>query len=252
MKKLYILAALLMASTAAHAGSSISFNINGKHVHVELPRNCDSLSCIKVTAPGMSGSDFGFKSNHFDDDNNYADNSTKAATAQNTAPVPTAEAPAQQPVTSSAASAPTTVASATPVTPDPIVNDVVSAVPVDPAPAPAPVAAISATPAPAPVAAAPAPDPTTPLGIWSTEKNKGSVRIEQCGQNLCGYAANTGEKILINMKPSGSKWTGRIHDPDSGSNYDSIIAMKGPNTLQVQGCAFAGLFCGGQAWKRVS
>jgi uncharacterized protein (DUF2147 family) len=28
--------------------------------------------------------------------------------------------------------------------------------------------------------------------------------------------------------------------------------MKGPNTLRVQGCAFGGLFCGNQTWKRVS
>jgi uncharacterized protein (DUF2147 family) len=102
----------------------------------------------------------------------------------------------------------------------------------------------------APVAAAPA--PTTPIGIWATEENKGNVRIEECGQNLCGYAVKTGERILINMKPEGSKWTGRIHDPDSGRNYDSTIAMKGTNALRVQGCAFGGMFCGGQTWKRVS
>ena len=118
-----------------------------------------------------------------------------------------------------------------------------------PAPPPAPVAAV---PAPAPVAAAPATAPTTPLGIWATEENKGNVRIEECGSNLCGYAVKSGEKILINMKPQGSKWTGRIHDPDSGRNYDSTIAMKGTNALRVQGCAFGGMFCGGQTWKRVS
>jgi len=118
-----------------------------------------------------------------------------------------------------------------------------------PVPAPAP-----ATTAPAPVAAAPAPAPvpTTPLGIWATEENKGNVRIEECGKNLCGYAVKTGEKILINMRPQETKWTGQIHDPDSGRNYDSTIAMKGSNSLRVQGCAFGGMFCGGQTWKRVS
>jgi len=54
------------------------------------------------------------------------------------------------------------------------------------------------------------------------------------------------------MKPSESKWVGRIHDPEGGGNYDSTIAMKGPNLLKVQGCAFGGLFCGGQTWKRLS
>jgi len=92
----------------------------------------------------------------------------------------------------------------------------------------------------------------TPIGVWNTEDNKGQVRIEPCGQNLCGYAVKTGEKILINMKPQDTKWTGMIHDPDSGRNYDSTIAMKGTNTLRVQGCAFGGMFCGGQVWNRVS
>ena len=54
------------------------------------------------------------------------------------------------------------------------------------------------------------------------------------------------------MRPSDSKWTGQIHDPDSGRNYDSTIAMKGTNVLKVQGCAFGGMFCGGQTWRRVS
>ena len=94
-------------------------------------------------------------------------------------------------------------------------------------------------PAPAPVAAA-APAPTTPIGIWVTEENKGNVRIEQCGTALCGYAVKSGEKILINMMPEGSKWTGRIYDPDSGRNYNSTIAMKGSNALRVQGCVFGG------------
>ena len=107
-------------------------------------------------------------------------------------------------------------------------------------------------PQPAPVAAAAASDPNSPIGIWATEENKGNVRIEECGANLCGYSVNTGARILINMKPQGSKWAGRIHDPDSGRNYDSTIALKGADTLKVQGCAFGGMFCGGQTWKRVS
>jgi uncharacterized protein (DUF2147 family) len=252
MKKLYILAALLMASTAAHAGNSISFDVNGKHVRVELPRNCDSLSCIRISAPGLSGSDFGFKSKHADDDDNYADNSNTSAPVQNTAPAPAVQAPAPQPVApvaSSAPIAPATNVYTAPVAPAAVATNVVApAAPV----ALAPVALATAAPSPPPVAAAPAPIPTTPRGVWATEENKGNVRIEECGANLCGYAVKTGEKILISMKPSGSKWTGQIHDPDSGSNYDSTIAMKGSNALKVQGCAFGGMFCGGQTWKRVS
>jgi uncharacterized protein (DUF2147 family) len=96
------------------------------------------------------------------------------------------------------------------------------------------------------------------LGTWQTEEKEGLVRIEACGSNLCGYSVDAktnqnGEKILINMRPvSDSKWSGRIHDPKSDSNYDSTIALKGPDSLRVQGCAFGGLFCGGQTWSRVN
>ena len=251
MKTLYIAAALLMATTAAHAGNSVSFDIQGHRIHIEAPRNCNSLSCIQISAPGLSGSGFNLKGlkgfNNNDDD--VADNSTPQP-VQPTAAAPVAQAPAPQqaaPVANSAPPAPTTVASTTPVAPAPVVNN---AAPI----APAPIAPVAATPValPAPVAAAPASDPTTPLGVWATEENKGNVRIEQCGVNLCGYAVNTGEKILIGMKPSSGKWTGQIHDPDSGRDYDSTIAMKGTNALKVQGCAFGGMFCGGQTWKRIS
>jgi uncharacterized protein (DUF2147 family) len=235
MNKLYIIAALLMASTAAHAGNSVSFEIEGHKIHIEAPKNCDQLSCIKITGQGLSG--FNFKGLKSGDDKDTVDNSNPPP--QNAAPAPAPQPVA--PVVTSAPPAPATTVAAT--APAPVV---------DAAPAiPAPVAATVA-PAPQPVAAAPAAAPTTPLGIWVTEENKGNVRIEQCGQDLCGFAVNTGERILINMKPSDGKWTGQIHDPDSGRNYDSTIAMKGTNTLKVQGCAFGGMFCGGQTWKRIS
>ena len=44
------------------------------------------------------------------------------------------------------------------------------------------------------------------------------------------------------MRPQGSKWAGRINDPNSGRKYDSTIAMKGTGSLRVQGCAFGGMF----------
>jgi hypothetical protein len=230
VKKLYVLAALLMATTAAHAGNSISFEIEGHRIHIEAPKHCDQLSCIKISAPGLSGSGFGIKGlKSLNDNDDVADNS---APVRDSIPAPASPAAtASQPAIAAVGSAPATAHA-----------DVV------------PVAPVTEVPSPktAVVAAAPAQAPTTPLGIWATEENKGAVRVEQCGPNLCGYAVKTGEKILINMRPSDAKWFGQIHDPDSGRNYDSTIAMKGPNAMRVQGCAFGGLFCGGQTWSRVS
>ena len=75
----------------------------------------------------------------------------------------------------------------------------------------------------------------SPLGVWLTEEKEGKVRIEQCGANLCGYSVDkksnqNGEQVLINMKPGRDKWSGRIFDPNSGSTYDSTIALKGTDT----------------------
>jgi uncharacterized protein (DUF2147 family) len=231
MKTLYLAAALLMASTAAHAGSGISFVVDGQKIRIEAPKNCSSLDCIKIT--GANGSKFnfnGFGSKKNDDDD--------------AAPAPAPVAPA---MAAPAAPAPATVASTAPVA---------TAAPVSAPQGELLTATTSAPVPPAPVAAAPAPAPAqvanSPLGVWATEEDKGNVRIEQCGADLCGYAVKSGERVLINMQSDGSKWTGRIHDPDSGKDYDSTIAMKGSNLLKVQGCAFGGMFCGGQTWKRIS
>jgi uncharacterized protein (DUF2147 family) len=237
MKKLYILAALLMATTSAHAGG-ITLQINGERVRVEAPRNCSGISCIKITSPGYTGTlgniDLkGMGKGKGDDDVVTTAPAAPPAPAPAQATAPQPPAPAATAVTP--APAQTTVAARTEAAP--------------PAPPPAPIAAAPA-PQPATVAAAAASDPNSPIGVWATEENKGNVRIEECGANLCGYSVNTGARILINMKPQGSKWTGRIHDPDSGRNYDSTIALKSTDTLKVQGCAFGGMFCGGQTWKR--
>jgi uncharacterized protein (DUF2147 family) len=239
MKKLYLLAALLMASTAAHAGDSISLQIGGHKIRIEAPKNCDQLSCLKISAPSLSRSDLSFKSfKSRRDDDDVA--SRTDPPAQKAAAAPVDQATALQPPRAAAISAPSASKEIASTPSAPIVSENIASV-----------ASPAAAKEPA-VAAAPVQAPTSPLGVWNTEKNKGMVRIEQCGQNLCGYAVPNGEKILLNMKPSDKKWTGRIHDPDSGKIYDSSIAMRGPNTLRVQGCVFGGMFCGGQTWNRVS
>ena len=195
MNKLLLAAAVLMATTSAHAGNLISFAIDGHKVRIEAPKHCDSLSCIQISAPGLSGSGFnlnGFKSKHDDDD--VATDTVTTAPAPAPAPVVQAAAPqiTAPVVTTPAPAASTAVAS----------TDSMPGVGFD---APTSVTAAPAAVQPAPVAAAPAPTTATPLGIWATEENKGNVRVEQCGRNLCGYAVKTGDKILINMKPQASK-----------------------------------------------
>jgi uncharacterized protein (DUF2147 family) len=272
MKKLLAIAVLLLASTAAQA--QYTFDYGGRTIRVDPDRGTVSIPGVydntgkKAKRSGKEDADRSRKQTpqQAKTDSQAAPDAAAApaaapapaeqAAAPAAAPIPAAPAPAAEPSTTTAAVTPADTAVTPPPPPAPPVQQ--EAAPVaKPAPAPT----VAAVP---PAAAAPAPAPSaviaanSPLGLWLTEEKEGKVRIEQCGANLCGYSVDkksnqNGEQVLINMKPGkDSKWSGRILDPNTGSTYDSTIALKGSDSLRVQGCAFGGVFCGGQNWTRVN
>ncbi|SFN12237.1 Uncharacterized conserved protein, DUF2147 family [Bradyrhizobium sp. Rc3b] len=281
MRKLLAAAAFLLASTAAQA--QYTFEYGGRTIRIDPDRGT-------VQIPGVydnTGQAKAKKAKKNEQAPQQATVDPQAPAAPAPAPAappaaaaavapPPAPPPPAPPPTTTATNAPADTAVLPPPAPPPApapaeqqaaptvapppaptVATAPSAPPPPPAPAPAaaPVQAAAATPAPA---AAATRDLSSPLGVWLTEEKEGKVRIEQCGSNLCGYSVDSksnqnGEQVLINMKPSkDQKWSGRILDPNSGSTYDSTIAMKGTDRLRVQGCAFGGMFCGGQTWTRVN
>jgi hypothetical protein len=245
MKNLGLFAALMMTSTSAFAGGSYSFEIEGHRVRIETTRDCNSLSCVSVSIPGVyeSGRRVAKRGEPRIDESRIGAPVTLQPSDVDAPSVPVETAqPRVEPAPSRVEPAP--VASNPAPEPQPQIARVEPKTVAQPIEKPLP---------PKPVVTA-----NTPLGTWDTEDHKGLVRIEQCGQNLCGYAVNAktnvnAEKVLIDMRPAASaKWTGRIYDPNTSNTYDSSIAMKGSDMLRVQGCAFGGMFCGGQTWKRVS
>lgn len=285
MKRLLALAAFLLASSAANA--QYTFQYGGHTIRIDPDRGTVSIPGIYDNTPHKKrtrNTDQETATRKQAPQDAKAEPQTPAAPAPvdaagGAAPQPVAPA-AQAPVTPAPAATAvpaTTTATNTPeetpavspaqapsAGPAPVVEDAapksalapaVTALPApQPAPAPSPQqqAAVSAT-----QPAAAAREANSPVGVWLTEENEGKVRIEQCGTNLCGYSVDAksnqnGEQVLINMKPGKDlKWTGRILDPNTGSTYDSTIALKGPGMLRVQGCAFGGMFCGDQIWTRV-
>ena len=268
MKKCLAIAALLLASTAAQAQYTIEYG--GRTIRIDPDRGTVSIPGVydNTGRPSKrSKTEDNDRSSKQTPQQAKTDPKTDPQTASAAAPAPApaeqAAAPATpapppapaataQPSATTAAVAPADTATAPPA---PQASPDIAPPPAKPAPAPT-VAAVPPAPAPAPapvtVQAA-----NSPLGVWLTEEKEGKVRIEQCGVNLCGYAVDkksnqNGEQVLINMKPGKDKWSGRILDPNSGSTYDSTIALKGSDTLRVQGCAFGGVFCGGQTWTRVN
>ncbi len=261
MKKLLAVAALLLASTAAQAQYTIEYG--GRTIRVDPDRGT-------VSIPGVydnTGKKTKRTREEAERDRSRKQAPEAAAPAAAPAPAEQAVAPvAPAPVAaapaatttdpSTATAAATPVESATvPAPPPPVQQEAAPVARPVAAPAPVVAAAPPTTPAPAPATVQAA---NSPLGVWLTEEKEGKVRIEQCGANLCGYSVDkksnqNGEQVLINMKPAkDAKWSGRILDPNTGSTYDSTIALKGSDSLRVQGCAFGGMFCGGQTWSRLN
>ena len=290
MKRLLALAAFMLASSAAQA--QYTFEYGGRTIHIDPDRGTVSIPGVydntgrKSKRTRNTEQDAAHKQPQAPQEAKVephppaAPAPAEAVTApasQATAPVaPAANPPAPPPTTANAPSeaaalpappAPPAPAPAVqqdaalqpaPATAPSVVVLPAPAAPQPPPPAPASPAQQTATAKPAPAPAPAIRDPNSPVGVWLTEEKEGKVRIEQCGSNLCGYSVDSksnlnGEQVLINMKPGkDQKWSGRILDPNTGSTYDSTIALKGPDTLRVQGCAFGGMFCGGQTWSRVN
>ena len=286
MKRLLAMAALLLASSAAQA--QYQFEYGGRTIRIDPDRGTVSIPGVydntgkkaKRARGDQKGDPKG--GDQEGSRSRPAPQDAKADPAPAPVPADTAAAPAAPPLAPPPAPPPPTAATAPDTSPTTTANnapaDTAVLPPPPPPPAPAPLPPIQQAapqPAPAPLppapavaavppaAAAPAPvqrprDPNSPVGVWLTEEKEGKVRIEQCGTNLCGYSVDAksnanGEQVLINMRPGkDQKWSGRILDPNSGSTYDSTIAMKGTDRLRVQGCAFGGMFCGGQTWTRVN
>src|SRR5436190_20522360 len=251
MKKLFAVAAFLLASTAAQA--QYSFEYGGRTIRIDPDRGT-------VSIPGVyDNSGPRTKRSHSDRDGARPRKQQSPEQAKTAPPAPAASpAPAEKvPAPADTSPEPSTATSG--VAPVDTITSVQPptsgrALQQDSAPAaksePAPVVA-TAPPSASQPATPGIQSANTPLGVWLTEEKEGKVRIEQCGANLCGYSVDTksnqnGEQILINMKPGkDSKWSGRILDPNTGSTYDSTIALKGTDRLRVLGCVFGVMFCGG-------
>ena len=272
MKRLFPpLAALIVLGSPVHAADTISFVVRGHRVQIEARRHCLSASCLSISIPGVyerRGRD------RYDDDRDVPASAplpppVQAQTQASAVP------PARNPAPSVVCAPPAPVQSAVPA-----VHQIVTALQpptriLPPQPRQPLTAAPEGPPAriqPATTAATAPPQPAprvsrvshevdeepsdSPIGDWQTQGEKGMVRIEPCGQALCGYVLDPssnakGETVLVDMKAkSASEWSGNIYSRDTGNTYYGKISMKGPNALKVEACALGRFFCSGNVWNR--
>ena len=291
MRKFALAAVFALASSAAFAGSALEIPINGRVARIRIKDNCHAARCASVSwsgrgsksrgqqfkMPAMSAKTlskmFGGKVPNLKSlmSGGYSNGgagapSRPAATAKQVATA-SVSAPAASPDEPQSASRTAALESneSPAETKVEATRSMTGATPNSAAPEER-LAALAA----APKAKA---SPTSPVGEWLVEDGKSQIRVEECGANLCGYvsvAKKPNEKdrnnpnpslrgrsvvgmpILLDMKPSGNRWNGRIYNAQDGRTYTGIISLKNGNTLRVQGCAFGGMICGNQNWSRVN
>jgi uncharacterized protein (DUF2147 family) len=117
-----------------------------------------------------------------------------------------------------------------------------------------------------------------PSGTWRLDNGKITVKVRQCGGEVCAnivglkeptykdgkakidkYNKNPalrnrplmGLSVLSNMKPTGDgTWAGNIYNADDGRTYNATMTMSG-NTMKLKGCV-AGIFCKTNTFKKVN
>jgi uncharacterized protein (DUF2147 family) len=102
-------------------------------------------------------------------------------------------------------------------------------------------------------------------GEWWTPGFAARVRIESCGDALCGRIVwlwdetvrdgadrqpLIGRRVVDHMLPTQSAhWAGGwLHDPEDGRAYKGSLQLQTPTILKVEGCI--GPFCRTQVWRR--
>ncbi len=111
-------------------------------------------------------------------------------------------------------------------------------------------------------------------GLWLTDDGSAVVRIEACGDRMCGRIARVldtragvpqtdvttpdasrrnrpliGLQILSGYRRGASRWEdGRAYDPKTGNSYNSSLRLDSDGSLRVTGCVL--FVCRSKRWTR--
>lgn len=106
-------------------------------------------------------------------------------------------------------------------------------------------------------------------GTWRNRPKTLVVRIEPCGQALCGTVVQAAEdaqdsvrkagtphligtRVLTDLhRSSGDSYVGQVFNPNLNIHAAGTVTLESPTVLVVKGCVLAGLICKQQHWTRV-
>lgn len=113
--------------------------------------------------------------------------------------------------------------------------------------------------------AGPQVDAAALVGEWWTPGFGARVRIEACGDAVCGHIVwvwdespqdivdkrpLVGRKVIEGMRADGgARWTGgRLYNPEDGRDYKGFVQLQSASRLLVEGCVL--FVCRQQTWRR--
>lgn len=108
-------------------------------------------------------------------------------------------------------------------------------------------------------------NPSALQGDWWTPGFNARVRIEPCGEGVCGHivwAWDENPKGIADRRPlvgrlviegmradGGTRWNGgRLYNPEDGRDYKGLLHLQSPTRLSVEGCVL--FVCKQQIWRR--
>jgi uncharacterized protein (DUF2147 family) len=252
MKRFHSLVVLMLLSSSAHAGNSLSFVIGGHRIHIGAARHCRSASCVFVSIPGVYETRRGRDRNEDRDEPAPAKPVAAAPSPQQvstSAIVPPAAKPSVQPVASAppatvtlAASTTREVAPPAPMRPTaPATTGTIIVMPAPPLapielPKPAPITPASTTPpatgtiivmpAPPTVPIEPPPIEPPPVAVPPAVK----ISHEDDAPTPLGDWQTEGKKGSVRIEPCGHALCGYVLNPSSKTSGETLLINMKPKT----------------------
>ena len=120
----------------------------------------------------------------------------------------------------------------------------------------------------------------SPFGVWQNEEGTAQVKVEPCGETICGKVVGLREPLDKNGKPKvdwmnpdpalrnrpvmgltvlhsfvpdgPDRWVnGTIYDPDSGNTYKSTMTVLPDGTAEVRGYVLLPVIGRTSYWKPI-
>jgi uncharacterized protein (DUF2147 family) len=109
-----------------------------------------------------------------------------------------------------------------------------------------------------------------PDGLWLSQDHDAVIAIGPCEGGLCGRIVGMSEPRgkdgsvpadpqghpmcglnILHAEPDGpDRWSGRITDPEDGSNWRCILSFESPDRLLLHGYVLVPMFGRTQTWTR--